>query len=67
MDVASIATSLIAAKAGQTQTVLSARMMKMNAQADAALLGLLQDAASQGAGAIASPSSGTGRRLDITV
>jgi hypothetical protein len=68
MDVASIATGVMAARADQTRTELAARMIAMDTKGDAALLGLLQAAVEQGVAA-AAPSEGprAGTRLDIKV
>jgi hypothetical protein len=69
MDAASIATSMMAARADQTRATLAARMMAMDAKGDAALLGLLRAAAQQGtvAAAPSDAAPGAGARLDIRV
>ena len=65
MDIASIAAGLLGAKAAQTQTTLAARMMKMDAQADSAIVELLQ-VAEKGAKSLASAAApGMGTVLDI--
>jgi hypothetical protein len=63
MDVAAIATAMMAAKASQTQTAMAAKMMKMNLDAQASIVQVLE-AAQENLAAIA---PGIGQNLDITV
>jgi hypothetical protein len=65
MDVASIAAAFIASQAGQVQTAVAAKMLKMNADASAGVAQLL-DAASQNFNRLANVASGVGGNLDIT-
>ncbi len=63
MDVAAIATAMAAANTVQTQSVMAAKMMKMNLDAQASIVQVLE-AAQQNAAALA---PGIGQNLDITV
>jgi hypothetical protein len=63
--IASIAAALIAGQVGQMQSVMAAKMMKMNADASADAAKLLQ-AASQNFDRLANVASGIGGNLDIT-
>jgi hypothetical protein len=63
MDVSSLASGLVAAKAAQTQSSVAARIMKMNAAAEGSVAALLRTADDNGRAAAA---EGTGRILDIT-
>jgi hypothetical protein len=65
MDVASIAAAFVAAQASQLQTAAAAKMLKMNADASADALKLL-DAAQQNFSRLANLASGIGGNLDIT-
>lgn len=67
MDVASTAAQLIGAKTAQTQELIAARLMKMNAQSDSAVADLLQ-AADQGvATLVKAATAGVGALLDVSV
>jgi hypothetical protein len=60
MDPASIATAFIASQAGQTQSALAEKMMKINADQQSAIAQVVEAAAQQ-----ASLPAGVGRNLDI--
>ena len=66
MEVASIAAAFIAAQAGQVQTAVAAKMLKMNADSAANVVKLL-DAAQQNFNSLANVASGIGTNLDISV
>jgi hypothetical protein len=63
--IASIAAAFVAAQAGQLQTAVATKMMKMNADASADVAKLL-DAASQNFSRLANVASGVGGNLDVT-
>jgi hypothetical protein len=63
MDVAAIATAMAAAKVGQTQTAVAAKMMKMNLDAQASIVQVLEAAQEN----LAAVAPGIGQNLDITV
>ncbi|MEA2982949.1 MAG: hypothetical protein QOF91_3309 [Alphaproteobacteria bacterium] len=65
MDIASIAAAFVAAQAGQLQTAVAARMLRMNAQASADTAKLLE-AAQQNFNCLANVAGGIGGNLDIT-
>jgi hypothetical protein len=65
MDTASIAAAFVAAQAGQLQTAVAARMLRMNAQASADTAKLLE-AAQQNFNRLANVAGGIGGNLDIT-
>ena len=65
MDVASIATALIAAQAGQAQMAVAAKIVKMNADQEASVAKLL-DAAQANFRQLANVAAGIGTNLDIT-
>jgi hypothetical protein len=66
MDVASIAAAFIAAQAGQVQTAVAAKMMRMNANASADAAKLL-DAAQQNFNRLANVAGGVGGNVDVSV
>ena len=66
MDVAAIATALIASRTAQAQIEVAGKMLRMNAQAAESVAQLLDAAAQNGARAAAS-MSGVGGVLDIKV
>ncbi len=66
MDAASIATAFAGAKASQTQMAVAAKMVKMNANADAAIAQLLESAA-QNATQLANAAAGFGQNFDISI
>ena len=65
MDVASIAAAFVAAQASQLQTAVAAKMLRMNADASANVVKLL-DAAQQNLNRLANVAGGVGGNLDIT-
>jgi len=65
MDVGSIAAAFVAMQAGQLQQAVAAKMLRMNADASAGVVKLL-DAASQNFNNLANVASGIGGNLDIT-
>jgi hypothetical protein len=65
MDVASIATAFVAAQASQLQTAVATKMLRMNAQASADTVKLLESAR-QNFNQLANVASGIGGNLDIT-
>lgn len=65
MDTASIAAAFVAAQAGQLQTAVAAKIMRMNAQASADTVKLLESAR-QNFNQLANVASGIGSNLDIT-
>jgi hypothetical protein len=62
MDVAAVASAAIAAKAGQTQMAVAAKMMKMNQNHSAEIVQMI-DASQQNLAKL----SGLGQNLDISV
>jgi hypothetical protein len=65
MDAASIAAAFVAAQAGQLQTAVAAKMLRMNADASADTVKLLQ-AAQQNFNRLANVASGIGGTIDVT-
>ena len=63
MDVAAIASAMAAANVGQTQTAMAAKMMKMNLDAQASIVQVLEAAQAN----LAAVAPGIGQNLDITV
>jgi hypothetical protein len=66
MDMASVTAAFISAQAGQVQTAVAAKMLKMNADSASSVVKLL-DAAQQNFNSLANVASGIGGNLDITV
>jgi hypothetical protein len=66
MDSAPLASSLVAARVGQTQIAMAAKMMKMSAETAQSVVTLL-DAAQENLQQLTARSDGMGTRLDITV
>lgn len=66
MGAASIATAFVGAKTSQMQMAVAAKMVKMNANADAAIAQLLE-AATQNATQLANAAAGFGQNVDISV
>ena len=66
MDPASLASTLVAARVGQTQIAMAAKMMKMNAESARSVVTLL-DAAQENLQQLTARADGTGATLDITV
>jgi hypothetical protein len=65
MDTASLAAAFISAQAGSTQSVLAAKMMRMNADAEQAVAALLE-ASAQNLNRLANVAAGVGGNLDIS-
>lgn len=65
MDPTSIAAAMIAARMGQVQLAAAAKMMRMNAQAEASIVKLI-DAAQNNAQRLANAAAGIGANLDIS-
>jgi len=66
MGITSIAAAFIAAQAGQLQEAVAAQMLRMNPNASADTVKLL-DAAQQNFSRLANVASGIGGNLDISV
>jgi hypothetical protein len=66
MDIAAIAAALIGAQSAQTQLAMATHMVKMNAEADAAVVKLVASA-QQNANQLANVAAGVGGKLDISV
>lgn len=66
MDVASIASGLIAARMGEIQLAVAARFARMNADSQASVAKLL-DAAAQNGQQLANAAAGLGDNVDIRV
>jgi hypothetical protein len=64
MDTASIAAAFIGAQAGSTQSVLAAKMLRMNADAEQAVAALLEASAQNLK--LANVAAGIGGNLDIS-
>jgi hypothetical protein len=65
MDTASLAAALIGAQAGSTQSVVAAKMLRMNADAEQAVAALLE-ASAQNLNRLANVAAGVGGSLDIS-
>ena len=65
MDIASIAGAFVAAQAGQLQQAVAAKMLRMNADASADAVKLLE-AAQKNFDRLANVAGGIGGNLDIT-
>ena len=65
MDIASIAAAFVGAQAAQLQTAVAAKMLRMNADAAADTVKLLE-AAQQNFSQLANVAGGIGGNLDIT-
>ena len=66
MDVASLASAMIGAQAGRLQMAVAAKMLKMDADNQAAVAKLL-DASQQNLANLSNAAQGLGQNLDITV
>ena len=66
MDTASLAAALVGAQAGSTQSVMAAKMLRMNADAEQAMAAMLE-ASSQNLSRLADVGDGIGDNLDISV
>jgi hypothetical protein len=65
MEIASIAAAFVAAQASQVQTAVAAKMVRMNADASANAVKLLE-AAQQNFDRLANVASGIGGRVDVS-
>lgn len=65
MDIAAIATSLVAAQAARVQFAAAAKILRMNAQADAAVAQLLE-AGQKNLNRLANVAAGIGTKIDVT-
>ena len=65
MDVSSLASAMVAARAGQTQLAVAAKMLRMNLDSQKAVLQLL-NAGQQNAGQLANAAAGLGQNVDIS-
>jgi hypothetical protein len=66
MDCAALMSGLIAARMGQVQLAVAAKLMSMNADAGASVAKLI-DAAQQNMSSLANVAAGIGGNLDMTV
>ena len=66
MDIAALAAALVAAQSSQTQLAVATQAVKMNAQADAAVVQLVE-AGLQNMNSLANVASGVGGNLNISV
>jgi hypothetical protein len=66
MDIGALASAMIAARVGEVQLAVAARMLRMNADA-AASASKLVDAAEQNVDRLANVAAGIGTQLDLTV
>jgi hypothetical protein len=66
MSSVSVAAAMTGASAASTQMALAAKMMRMNADAEASIAKLI-DSAQQNLQQIASTTAGVGQNLDISV
>lgn len=66
MDIGTLASAMIAARVGEVQLAVAARMLRTNADA-AASASKLVDAAEQNVDRLANVAAGIGTQLDLTV
>ena len=66
MDIGALASAMIAARVGEVQLAVAARMLRTNADA-AASASKLVDAAEQNVDRLANVAAGIGSQLDLTV
>ena len=66
MDIGALASAMIAARVGEVQLAIAARMLRTNADA-AASASKLVDAAEQNVDRLANVAAGIGSQLDLTV
>jgi hypothetical protein len=66
MDIGALASAMIAARVGEIQLAVAARMLRMNADAAAPAAKLI-DAAEQNVDRLANVAAGIGTQLDLTV
>jgi hypothetical protein len=65
MDISSVASAFASSQASQTQTLMAAKMLKMNAQSDGAIAQVLE-AAQQNIQSLANTGTGIGQNVNIT-
>ncbi|HZN28803.1 MAG TPA: hypothetical protein VFB88_05535 [Xanthobacteraceae bacterium] len=66
MDISALASAMIAARVGEVQLAVAARLLRMDAQA-AGTAAKLIDAAEANADRLASVAAGIGANLDVTI
>jgi hypothetical protein len=66
MDIGALASAMIAARVGEVQLAIAARMLRMNADAAASAAKLI-DASEQNVDRLANVAAGIGTQLDLTV
>jgi hypothetical protein len=66
MDIGALASAMIAARVGEVQLAVAARLLRMDAQA-AGTAAKLIDAAEAGADRLANVAAGIGANLDVTI
>lgn len=66
MDVTALATAFVGAQTSQVQMAAAARMMKMNADAQASIIQVIE-AAQENMQTVAATAAGIGEILDISV
>lgn len=66
MDVTALATAFVGAQAAKVQTAAAAKMMKMNADAQASIVKVLE-AAQDNMQKVAATAAGIGGNIDISV
>jgi hypothetical protein len=65
MDPTSLASAMVSSQASQMQTLMAAKMMKMNANAEGAIAQVLE-AAQQNMQSLANVAAGVGQNVNIT-
>jgi hypothetical protein len=66
MDVGALASAFVAAKTGQVQLAIAARMLRMNADSAASVVKMIE-AAQANMDRLANVAAGIGTNLDVTV
>lgn len=66
MEIGSLATAMVGAKTAQLQMAVAARMMRMNAGAEGAVVQVLE-AAQQNLDRLANVATGVGTQLDVAL
>lgn len=66
MDIGALASAMIAARVGEVQLAVAAKLMRMDVQA-ASLAAQLIDAAEANADRLANVAAGIGANLDVTI
>jgi len=66
MDISALASAMIAARVGEVQLAVAARLLRMDAQA-AGTAAKLTDAAEANADRLANVAAGIGANLDVTI